>query len=456
MIMKHLVTTILILSSLGIIPVGESPLIYAQDMADEIQRRYHDVNSEIARANTQVLRAAQQSVTTADNGEEIAFTLASGVDVQFANGTGRRLLIAGDPNYFFLLYPTWSLNGKMLACVAQLVDDSEASLVVANADGSNPTVILTLDIGHTLNIIQSLSWSWDSRFIMFTYALNHVAIGNLFMVCAIEKTGKNFVIGQGVDRAYCQYEPAANSKRYAYVARGFSNLPVSTLQVSNLEAPQGEIWSANLGKLVGQGYIPGYSYMAWNNPNSIYIIARNLRDYPGREVLQRIDKTSAGDTQISNIGISDSLAILMSPTPSPDRKQLYVAEFVATSMMYLIDAEGINVEAKGVGFYPNWRQQIPRTNNQKLAEPVIATLGQNYPNPFNAATTIHFSLLQHARVTLKIFNVQGAEVATLIDGEVEPGSHTTLFDAKDLTSGVYFYRLQAGTLIRNKKLILAK
>lgn len=453
--MKHFVTTVLILSLLGVIAVGESPRIYAQDVADEIQRRYHNVNSEIARANTQVLRAAQQSVTAADNGEEIVFSLTNGVNVQFANGSGRRLHIAGVANYFFL-HPTWSLDGKMIAFVAQRVDSREANLVVVNANGSNPTVILTLDIGHTLNIIQSLSWSWDSRFIMFAYALNHVAAGNLYMVCAIEKNGKNFVIGPGVDRAYCQYEPVANSKRYAYVARGFSFLPISTLQVSNLEAPEGEIWSANAGKLIGQSYIPGYSYTAWNNPNSIYVIARNLRNYPGREVLQRIDKTSAGNVQITNIGVSDSLAILLSPTPSPDRKQLYVAELDVSAIMYLIDADGVNVAAKGVGFYPNWRQQIPRTNNQKLAEPEIATLGQNYPNPFNASTTIHFTLFQRERVTLKIFDVQGTEVAMLIDGEVEPGPHTAIFDAKDLASGVYFYRLQAGTIIQNKKLILAK
>jgi len=83
-------------------------------------------------------------------------------------------------------------------------------------------------------------------------------------------------------------------------------------------------------------------------------------------------------------------------------------------------------------------------------------LFQNYPNPFNPTTTIRFLLPQRSHVTLKVFDVLGREVATLVDGEMEAGEHTVIYNAKDLASGVYFYRLQAGNFVEQKKMLLLK
>lgn len=87
-------------------------------------------------------------------------------------------------------------------------------------------------------------------------------------------------------------------------------------------------------------------------------------------------------------------------------------------------------------------------------------LYQNYPNPFNPSTRIEYSLEKAAQVSLKVYDVLGAEVATLVDGRREPGTYTVPFNASngtfELSSGVYFYRLEAGSFVSMKKLILMK
>jgi hypothetical protein len=84
------------------------------------------------------------------------------------------------------------------------------------------------------------------------------------------------------------------------------------------------------------------------------------------------------------------------------------------------------------------------------------TLKQNYPNPFNPSTTISFLLPQRSYVTLKVFNVLGREVATLVDGEMEAGEHTVNFNAKWIPSGVYFAQMKAGNVVQRIKMVLVK
>ncbi len=83
-------------------------------------------------------------------------------------------------------------------------------------------------------------------------------------------------------------------------------------------------------------------------------------------------------------------------------------------------------------------------------------LHQNYPNPFNPSTTIRYDLKAGARTRLAIYNVVGQEVAVLVDGMQEAGTHQLTFDAAALPSGVYFYRLQSGDYIKSAKMILMK
>ena len=88
--------------------------------------------------------------------------------------------------------------------------------------------------------------------------------------------------------------------------------------------------------------------------------------------------------------------------------------------------------------------------------PLLYNLYQNYPDPFNPSTTISFSLPKASNVKLTIFNVLGQKVAALADKFMEAGVYNIKFDAAHFSSGVYFYRLEAGKFISQKKMILLR
>jgi len=87
---------------------------------------------------------------------------------------------------------------------------------------------------------------------------------------------------------------------------------------------------------------------------------------------------------------------------------------------------------------------------------IIFFLSQNYPNPFNPTTTIEYSFPERSNVSLKIFDVLGREVTTLVNEEKPAGNYNVELNASSLPSGVYFYRLEAGSFIEVKKFILMK
>ncbi|MFV1884818.1 MAG: T9SS type A sorting domain-containing protein [Balneola sp.] len=89
-------------------------------------------------------------------------------------------------------------------------------------------------------------------------------------------------------------------------------------------------------------------------------------------------------------------------------------------------------------------------------KPNAFRLSQNYPNPFNPSTNISFNLPSAGQVNLKVYNLLGQEVATLVNDRLNSGSHTFNFDASRLASGVYIYRLQAGENVQTKKMMLIK
>ncbi len=83
-------------------------------------------------------------------------------------------------------------------------------------------------------------------------------------------------------------------------------------------------------------------------------------------------------------------------------------------------------------------------------------LEQNYPNPFNPTTTIQYQLAADSKVTLKVYDILGSEVATLINEDQEAGYKEVKFNASNLASGMYIYRITAGSYVSTKKLMLLK
>jgi len=88
--------------------------------------------------------------------------------------------------------------------------------------------------------------------------------------------------------------------------------------------------------------------------------------------------------------------------------------------------------------------------------PASFRLTQNYPNPFNPTTTIAFDLYRPDMVTLKVYNILGREVGTLVDGRLQAGTYQVAFDGSGLASGVYFYRLLTPSHTLTRKMVMLK
>ena len=96
---------------------------------------------------------------------------------------------------------------------------------------------------------------------------------------------------------------------------------------------------------------------------------------------------------------------------------------------------------------------IKNGNNQV---PGCYSLSQNYPNPFNPTTSISYQIPVAGNVTLKIYDLLGREVATLVNEQKHIGSYEVKFNGRNLSSGMYLYQLRSGSFVETKKLILIK
>jgi len=94
--------------------------------------------------------------------------------------------------------------------------------------------------------------------------------------------------------------------------------------------------------------------------------------------------------------------------------------------------------------------------NAEVTSPAQFELAQNYPNPFNPATTIRFALSESGNIKLTVYNLVGEQVAVLIDGFKEKGVHTINFNASELNSGVYVYKIETNGFVQSRKMIFLK
>ena len=83
-------------------------------------------------------------------------------------------------------------------------------------------------------------------------------------------------------------------------------------------------------------------------------------------------------------------------------------------------------------------------------------LSQNYPNPFNPTTSIEYQVASIEKVSIKVYDVLGREITTLVNEQKAPGNYSVTFDASDLSSGIYFYQINAGEFNQTRKMILMK
>ena len=127
---------------------------------------------------------------------------------------------------------------------------------------------------------------------------------------------------------------------------------------------------------------------------------------------------------------------------------------VVCTMVKGRDADGfVAVATHGKGVYS---ASLVTSVEDGTSTPVNFALSQNYPNPFNPSTTISFSIPAASRVKLTLFDALGREVTQITNKDFSAGNHSINFNAANLTSGVYFYRIEAGSFVQSKKMILLK
>jgi hypothetical protein len=148
------------------------------------------------------------------------------------------------------------------------------------------------------------------------------------------------------------------------------------------------------------------------------------------------------------------------PSSAPAGDYVYFGKVgVHPNMVYSFDSFPFEkLAGEGSGSYSGgwvlfgWDDQ----DNVLMDLPTTYSLHQNYPNPFNPTTTIRYSIPNAARVTLSVYDISGRLVTTLVDGWRDAGAHEVTFDASDLVSGIYLYRLEAGDFSAAGKMALMK
>lgn len=215
-----------------------------------------------------------------------------------------------------------------------------------------------------------------------------------------------------------------------------------------------DLASGNL-TLIGSTGISSLSSLAVNP------VDRQLWATPLGGAIYKINKLDGSSTLVGNTGFSQTPAIAF----DLEGKFFGTTNFSASKISDLISIDTLNgtgtvigptgftlvsaLVMKGavvVGVKENTLNQIP----------VDYTLKQNYPNPFNATTKISYSLPKSSKVSLKVYDIIGNEILTLVNETKEAGVYDVVFNETNLTSGVYLYKITAGDFIATKKMILLK
>ncbi len=144
-----------------------------------------------------------------------------------------------------------------------------------------------------------------------------------------------------------------------------------------------------------------------------------------------------------------SVGIIMDPNTSADTCSL---------MMMMEDNGSGNAHAGSYALFDDLvlDNSVTGVRSDDFARPSSYQLAQNYPNPFNPSTEIEFTIAQQERVTLRVYNMLGQEVQTLVDAQLPQGRYRKVFDGSHFASGTYLYILRAGAFMQVKRMMMVK
>jgi photosystem II stability/assembly factor-like uncharacterized protein len=158
----------------------------------------------------------------------------------------------------------------------------------------------------------------------------------------------------------------------------------------------------------------------------------------------------------SRIYVSNASGLFMSTDGGDTWTSINTGLEGITVYSILEDGGYLYVGASGLGVWRKPISQLITSVKIKDVLPASFALLQNYPNPFNPSTTINYQLPKASKVSLKVYDVLGQKIMTLVNGDMGAGVHSVTFNAGKLASGVYLYRLDAGTYSQSRKMILTK
>jgi len=269
-------------------------------------------------------------------------------------------------------------------------------------------------------------WSLDG------YLICYQKNGNIW-----EKQWENIVV-DGISA----YFAVDNDNIYCSMSKNYTNYSSYITQKLNFSG--NIIWEKEL--------LPNYQRLA-NVPKSIILLPNNLgMAFVGVQFIA--ENTHVGFIHAYDSQGNDLFSILQ---PNVLYKSEYVkAKFDAQNRLIVFGHSYVTTTSRDI-FMEIWSiDGITTVEPLPVPQPTDFMLSQNFPNPFNPTTTIQFSLSQAENVQLKVFNLLGQEIETLVDEYVPSGTFTAQFTAKGLPSGIYIYEIKAGKQIEKKKMVLLK
>ena len=255
----------------------------------------------------------------------------------------------------------------------------------------------------------------------------------------------------GADYVFCVYTVTNTS----------GSVPISGLQVGMMADWDVGVASTNLGGIVaGKNLV--YQFNPGGTQDANYYGIISLNNFTGAKLT---DSGTTAATRLSGWGwgwisgvASESIVrtvdyrSFIGSGPYSIPANGYVQAGFALAGASSLD----ELKAKADTVISAWQSgllNVPRIENDR---PMNYSLSQNYPNPFNPTTTIDFSLPKRTKVSIEIFDLLGRHVESIVDEEKAEGKYRVRFDASSLSSGMYFYRIQAGTFSQTRKLMLLR
>ena len=387
-----------------------------------------------------------------------------------------------DPNSIYMVKTTVTSSADYHPLTTTVVNNrpavSDATGVIIFVDSDNNLRALAADPNNPQESLIDTSRVWNS--VAIGPGLSSLALTSIFQDTTIyyfdlvANVAKSFkIVTQAFDAADVKTALYANA--LSFDPTGKFLLFDAYNQIKNSTGGTLNFWNINLldiqAEKMSSVFPPLSEGINVGNPSYSKISpTRFTFDYLDTKKSQFY--VYAADFNTGAVGtVAGPLAVAGYPTYSRDDKTIayHTTEDVSGVLhesvkqmplnANMIEGTGTSAEYVVDATYPDWFVIGTRTTDVKDntgSLPYSFELMQNYPNPFNPSTKISYRLPMSSFVVLKIYDNVGREVSTLVNGQENAGRHEVMFDGSRLASGIYFYRIEAGSFVQTRKLVLMK